>query len=343
MKVAVVCPYDLGVPGGGQDQAIRLTRWLTDAGTEAVLIGPGEGGPDGAVLVGRTTAVPVNRSQAPIVLDPRAGTRVRRALDEGFDVVHVHEPFVPVVGVAAMRAGGAPRVATFHADPPRWVRGAYRAGKGVLRSLLGPAVVTAVSPVAASAIDGLIEYRVIPNGIDTAEYATGPKEPHRVTFLGRDDRRKGLSVALEAWPAVKDAVPEAQLRVIGAHRSDRIDGVTFLGRVSEEQKRAELAAATIHVAPNLGAESFGLVVLEAMASAAAVVASELPAFSFVTGEAAVLTPPGDPVRLAGEVVRLLRHPGEAADLGAAGRRRSLEFDGAVVAEAYLGAYRDAIG
>jgi phosphatidyl-myo-inositol alpha-mannosyltransferase len=343
VKVAVVCPYDLGIPGGGQDQAIRLTRWLNEAGSEAVLIGPGTSGPSGAVLLGPTTTMAINRSRAPVMLDPRAGARVREALDTGFDVVHVNEPFVPVVGVAAMRAGGAARVATFHADPPGWVRSIYRAGKGMVRSLLGEAVVTAVSPVAASAIDGLIEYRVIPNGIDTTEYATGPKEPRLVTFLGRDDPRKGLSVALEAWPLIREAVADAELHVIGAERTGRIDGVTFLGRVSEQQKRAELAASTVHVAPNLGGESFGIAVLEAMASAAAVVASDLTAFSFVAADSAVLIPRGDARRLADEVVTLLLEPLRAADLGAAARQRSLDFDSEVVTAAYLEAYQDAIG
>jgi phosphatidyl-myo-inositol alpha-mannosyltransferase len=343
VRVAVVCPYDLGIPGGGQDQAIRLVRWLTEAGAEAVLIGPGVDGPPDAVLLGPTTTVPINRSRAPILLDPRTSRRLRSALDDGFDVVHVHEPFVPMVGPAAVRGGSAPRVATFHADPPRWLRSAYRGGATIVRRLLGDAVVTAVSPVAGSAIDGIVDYRVIPNGIDVADYATGPKEPARVTFLGRDDPRKGLSVALEAWPLIRRAVPEATLRVLGAHRSQQIDGVAFLGRVSEERKRAELAAAPVHVAPNLGGESFGVAALEAMASGAAVVASDIPAFSFVVGDAAVLVPPGNADRLAEEVVAVLTDPRRAGALGEAARQRSFEFDGAAIAAEYREAYEDAIG
>lgn len=342
MRVAVVCPYDLGVPGGVQDQAIRLVRWLSGAGADAVLIGPGSRAPEEAVLLGSTTAVPINRSRAPISLDPRAGRRLRTALDDGFDVVHVHEPLVPTVGIAAMRVG-APRVATFHADPPPWLRSAYRSGAGILRSLLGGAIVTAVSPIAASAIDGITEYRVIPNGIDVDDYTTGPKQPGRVTFLGRDDPRKGLAIMLEAWPAINAAVPDATLHVVGADGSATIDGVTFLGRVTEEVKRRELAASAVHVAPNLGAESFGIVVLEAMAAGAAIVASDLPAFAFVGGETAALTPPGDRTRLSEGVVRLLTDPSRAAERGAAARARAREFDGPIVAAEYLAAYEDALG
>ncbi len=343
MRVAVVCPYDLGRPGGGQDQATRLVRWLGDAGVEAVLIGPGRKGPDGAVLLGATTVIPINRSTAPVKLDPRVGAEVRKAV-EGFDVVHVHEPFVPMVGTAALRSTPAATVATFHADPPAWVRSAYRFGAvGIRAALRHVAVVTAVSPIAGSAIDGIVDYRIVPNGIDVADYETGPKTANRVTFLGRDDPRKGLSVLLDAWPRVRTAVPEASLVVLGAARDESIDGVAFRGRVSEKDKRAELAQSMVHVAPNPGSESFGIVVLEAMASGSAVVAADIPAFDFVAGGAALLVPPGDAVQLADRVVELLEQPDVASSLGASARKRSLAFDGPAVAAHYLAAYEDALG
>ncbi len=343
MKVAVVCPYDLGRPGGVQDQAIRLVRWLGDAGVEAVLIGPGMDGPNGAVLLGTTTVIPINRSTAPVKLDPRVGAAVRRAA-EGFDVVHVHEPLVPAVGTAALRTTTAATVATFHADPPRWVRGAYRIGVlGVRAALRHVGVVTAVSPIAGSAIDGIVDYRIIPNGIDVTDYKTEPKTPNRVTFLGRDDPRKGLSVLLAAWPRVRTAVPEASLVVLGAARDESIEGVVFRGWVSEEDKRAELARSVVHVAPNPGGESFGIVLLEAMASGSAVVASDIPAFDFVAAGTALLVPPGNAKELADRVVQLLHQPDAASSLGASARKRSLAFDGSAVASQYLAAYEDALG
>lgn len=343
MRVAVVCPYDLGRPGGGQDQAIRLVRWLGEAGTEALLVGPGTDGPDGAVLLGATTVVPMNRSTAPIKLDPRIAADVRTAVS-GFDVVHVHEPLVPIVATAALRTKAPATVATFHADPPGWVRGAYRVGRVALRAALrGVEIVTAVSPVAGSAIDGIVDYRIVPNGIDVGDYETGPKIPNRVTFLGRDDERKGLSVLLEAWSRISGEVPEATLHVLGAMRYEAIEGVTFLGRVSDEEKRMELASSMVHVAPNLGGESFGIVVLEAMAAESAVVASDLPAFRFVAGDAAVLVPVGDAAQLADRVIGLLADPGRASSIAAAGRTRSATFDGPAVAAQYLEVYEDALG
>jgi phosphatidylinositol alpha-mannosyltransferase len=326
-----------------QDQATGLVRWLGDAGVEAVLVGPGLDGPEGSVLLGATTVIPVNRSTAPIKLDPRVGAEVRNAV-KGFDVVHVHEPLVPFVGTAALRTKERATVATFHADPPGWVRGAYRIGAiGIRAALHHVDVVTAVSPIAGSPIDGIVDFRIVPNGIDVADYDIGPKTPNRVTFLGRDDSRKGLSVLLEAWPRVRRAVPGASLHVLGAARDESIDGASFLGRVSEVEKRAELAGSVVHVAPNLGAESFGIVVLEAMASGCAVVASDIPAFDFVAGGTALLVPPGDAVQLADRVVELLEQPDLASSMGASARKRSLAFGGSSVAAQYLAAYEDALG
>lgn len=341
MRVAVVCPYDLDVPGGVQDQTIRLVGWLGRAGIEASLIGPGREGPGGEVLPGHTTMLSINRSMAPVRLDPRVVGSVRRAL-AGFDVVHVHEPLVPMVSVGALTMSGPAKVSTFHADPPVWVRRLYRyGGQAIRQALHGVQVFTAVSPVAGSAIDGMVEYRIIPNGVDVGDYATGPTVRNRVTFLGRDDPRKGLSVILDAWPRIRAAVPEAELHVIGADRAE-VAGVTFLDRVVEEEKRHELAASEIHVAPNPGAESFGVVVLEAMAAGSAVVASAIPAFEYVSGGVATMVTPGDPMELGSAVIELLQDPARARSMGEAARQRSLDFDGAGVAAQYIEAYEDAL-
>ncbi len=338
----MVSPYDLGLPGGVQDQAERLVGWIREAGHEATLLGPGVEGPEGATLFGATMSIPANRSRAPVKLDPRIIGRVRRAVG-AFDAVHIHEPLVPSVSLAAMSTPGVAKVGTFHADPSGWVRGLYRYGRAALRLLLGGIdVFTAVSPVAASPLDGVVEYRIIPNGIDVGEYKTGPKEQGRVTFVGRDEPRKGLSVLLEAWPQVLAAVPGSTLHVVGA-KGPEGGGVRFLGRVNEEEKRRELAAAVVHCAPNLGGESFGISGLEAMAAGCAVVASALPGFEYVAGSSGAFVAPGDAGALADAVIRMLTEPDRAADAGTAARERALEFDGPVVAGRYLAAYEDAIG
>jgi phosphatidylinositol alpha-mannosyltransferase len=342
MKIGLVSPYDLGRPGGVQDQVIRLAGWLGDAGHEAIIVGPGTEGPDGAVLLGPTTGISANKANTPIRLDPRVGRRLTEALAH-VDVIHVHEPLMPAVSPAALRVPGPAKVATFHADPPTWVRRLYLHGrKGVRYAVRNAAVVTAVSPIAGSSIDGVVDYRIVPNGIDTSAYRAGPKVPGRVVFLGRDDERKGLQVLLDAWPAVTAHHPDATLHILGAIRETAPTGVRFFGWVDDTTKRDELAAATVFCAPNLGGESFGIIVAEAMASACAVVASSIPAFEHVAGDAAVFAMPGDATSLAGGIARLLAEPARAMALGRAAEARVQRFSGTSVAGEYVAAYRDAV-
>jgi phosphatidylinositol alpha-mannosyltransferase len=342
MKVGLVSPYDLGRPGGVQDQVIRLARWLSDAGHDPRVVGPGIEGPDGAILLGPTTVIPANRAKTPIRLDPRVGRELTAALSD-VDVIHVHEPLMPTVSPAALRVEGPAKVATFHADPPGWVRRLYRHGRsGVRLAVRNAAVVTAVSPIAGSSIDGVVEYRIIPNGIDVSRYKTGPKTPGRVAFLGRDDERKGLPVLLEAWPTVREAFPDATLSVLGASRDQPIEGVEFFGWVGDEAKEAELGSASVFCAPNLGGESFGIIVAEAMASGCAIVASAIPAFEHVAGPAARFVTPGDSDELAGQIVELLLDPDVGARLGATAEARVQRFDGSSVAAEYIAAYEDAV-
>jgi phosphatidylinositol alpha-mannosyltransferase len=343
MRIAVVCPYDLGAFGGVQGQVIALVGWLREAGHEAWAVSPGSGGPPGTRHVGRVISVPANRSRAPITFHPKAWARVREAV-QGAEVVHVHEPLVPVAGPAAALGAGAPRVGTFHADPGAVISRLYRGGAPLLRRVLRRlSVATAVSPVAAGAVGRLVEVRVVPNGLDTARYRpAGDKVPGRVVFIGRDDPRKGLDVLLQAWPLVRSAVPTAELRVVGAFRQSGPEGVMFLGRVDEEAKLRELAEAEVLCAPNLGGESFGLIVAEGMAAGCAVVASDLPAFRHVAGACARLTPVGDADAVARGLQAVLSDPAESSRRAGAGLREVARFDRAAVLEGYLTAYRDAL-
>ena len=342
MRVGLVSPYDLGRPGGVQDQVIRLAGWLRDAGHTPLIVGPGTEGPDGAILLGPTTVVPANRAKTPIRLDPRVGRDLAVALGD-VDVIHVHEPLMPAVSPAALRVEGPAKVATFHADPPAWVRRLYRHGRsGVRLAVRNAAVVTAVSPIAGSSIDGVVDYRIIPNGIDISRYEKGLKTAGRVAFLGRDDERKGLPVLLEAWPTVRDAVPTATLAVLGASRDQPMTGVEFFGWVGDEVKESELGSAAVFCAPNLGGESFGIIVAEAMASGCAIVASAIPAFEHVAGPTAVFAAPGDAEELAAQIIKLLLDPALAARLGSSAAKRVQRFDGSSVAADYVVAYEDAI-
>lgn len=343
MKIALVCPYDLGANGGVQDQVIRLSHWLSNLGHKTVIIGPGDDGPPGAVLVGSVKVIKANAASTPITLSPRASSRLKEAV-EAVDVVHIHEPLMPMVSIAASRLADKPTVGTFHADPPAWARRGYSALSPLVRRVLSNLdVVTTVSPVSRSAIEPFAHARIIPNGIDTAPYAPTAKTAGRVVFLGRDDARKGLDVLLEAWPAVRLGAPTATLHVMGAERDDPPDGVTYLGRVDENTKHAELATSEIFVAPNLGGESFGIIVAEGMASGNAVVASGIPAFLHVLGGAGTIVAPGDSDGFARAIITLLDDSSMRAQLGQKAIERVQRFDGQHVADLYLGAYEDAIG
>jgi len=344
VKIAIVCPYDLAAPGGVQDQVIGLVTHLGAAGHETWAVAPGRGGPFGTRHVGRTIRVPANRSQAPVSLSPRTPARVRAAVADA-DVVHVHEPLMPMTSLGVLRSGTPPSVGTFHADPGAVVRGVYRGAAPVLRRFAARlGVVTAVSETARSAIAHFADARIIPNAVDVAGYreGAGDRDSGRVLFIGRDEPRKGLDVLIDAWPLVRADHPGATLRVVGAVRDGGLDGVEYLGRVSEAQKRAELASAAILAAPNLGGESFGIVLIEGMAAGCAVVASDLDAFRAVAGEAGVLVEPGDSAALAAGLSGLIGDPGRAASVAATGSRVVERYAWARVSEAYLSAYRDAI-
>ncbi len=348
VNVAIVCPYDLGSNGGVQDQAVRMVGWLRELGNTVTLIGPGTQGPpdhplpDGTVLLGPTRVITANRSSTPIMLDPRVGTTLRGVMADT-DVVHIHEPLMPAVSVLATRIGDVPKVGTFHADPPTWVRRTYRGTGMVLRRVLSRIdVATATSPVSRSAIARFIDARIVPNGVEIAAYRPGTKRAGSVAFLGRDDPRKGLDVLLTAWPAVLEAVPRAHLTVMGASRDLSVPGVTYLGRVSEQEKADVLSTTEIYCAPNLGGESFGIVLVEAMASGCAVLASGIPAFAHVVSDAGALVAPQDPVGLASRIVSLLVDDTRREELQSAALVRAAEFEGRTVATLFEQAYHDAI-
>lgn len=340
MRVAVVCPYSIDVPGGVQGQAIGLVDGIRAAGHEAWLVAPGVIGAPRARLVGRPVQLRVNGSVAAVSLHPATVARVRRAVADA-DVVHVHEPFLPPTSPAAFLGPGPPAVGTFHADPSRTVRGLYRlAGRGLKRVIAELAAVTVVSSQAGSAVDHLIEGAVtIPNGIDTASYAVDvERHSHRVVFLGRDEPRKGLDVLLAAWPRVRNAVPGAELVVLGARRDESQEGIRYLGKSVGIAKRQQLAEASIYCAPNLGGESFGISLVEGMAAGCAPVVSDLRAFRFVAGEIARYAPVGDSTGLAEQLILSLLDPRETLERGTAAVRAAAAYDWKHVLPAYLDIY-----
>lgn len=336
LRVGLVSPYDLSVPGGVQSQVLGLAGYLEADGIEPVVIGPGLPPGVTGVDLGRSVAVPGNGSKVPIALDPRIRSKIREAA-EGVDVFHVHEPLMPLVSLFATRAG-PPVIATFHAAPGTLGRLAYRLTSPLMSWLLGnTAAVTAVSRTAASSLPKSLQVRIIPNGLNVGAMKTDvPRDPTRVSFLGRDEPRKGLDVLLAAWPQVSEAIPGATLTVMGADRGNA--GAEWLGRVDHPTKAQVLGSSAVFVAPQLGGESFGIVLLEAMAAGAAVLSSNLDAFVDVADGAARFFPVGDSTALAKGIVDVLGDPLECARLASAGLEVAARYDWQVVGASYRSLY-----
>lgn len=359
MKIGIVCPYAWDVPGGVQAHVRDQAETLMALGHVVSVITPVED-PDAlppyAVDGGRPRAVPYNGSVARLTFGVKATARVRRWIREGeFDVLHVHEPLAPSLGVLACWAARGPIVATVHSSIERsrvLVTGYYLAQTALEKI----SALVAVSEYARRTIvDHLgADAVLIPNGVRVEPFAQA--RPIRswpgpaIGFLGRmDEPRKGLPVLLSAFAAIRRAIPDATLVLVGPGDPEEVladvpadvrAAITCLGRVDEADKAAALASLDVYVAPNTGGESFGIVLLEAMAAGAPVVASALDAFVRVLdgGRCGVTFPVGDATALAEAVVELLGDEEERSRLEAAGRRRAAAYDWKAVAGDLLDVY-----
>lgn len=354
MRLALVCPYSLSRPGGVQTQVLGLARALRRLGVMAQVVAPADAPVElgGFKPVGTSIGVPANGSVAPVALGPGSFARTRSAIVDGsFDIVHVHEPLVPAVSVTAVAISGAPVVGTFHRSG---LGVGYRAVGLLARPLMARlARRFAVSEEAAStarrALGG--SYVVLENAVDTTRFAPlGPRPPRPnplVAFLGRHETRKGLPVLLDAFGMLQR---EAELEVAGegpetGELRERFAGngrVRWLGHLDEGSKADLLRRADIVCVPSTGGESFGLVLLEAMAAGAAVIASDLPGYRKVShhGAAAALVPPGDARALAMALEDLLGDAGGRRRLAEAGLEVAAAHDVSALAKSYLSHYEE---
>jgi phosphatidylinositol alpha-mannosyltransferase len=341
LRVALVCPYAVDVPGGVQGQVTALAGRLRKAGADVDVFAPGGRARPGFVSLGEPQCFSDNGAVTRTVVTPWQLAPVAR-LGAVYDVVHVHEPMLPPCAAAIMGTTAAV-VGTFHmsARDHRW----YRLFGPVVRRLWTRIdAAMAVSPSARDFVAAVLpgRYRIVPNAIDLdafpARFPRRLRGERRLLFVGRDDERKGLDVLLRAFARMRTP---ARLDVAGAD-VPAVPGVHAHGPVSEDRLRALRAQADVVCAPSLGGESFGLVVLEGMAAGAAVVASDLPAYRRVLPpDCGALVPPGDPDALAGALDALLARPDRLDAMGAAGRRAARRYDWSTVLPAILDAYTDA--
>ena len=354
MRIAQVCGYSLTPPGGVQAQVLGLSRSLRALGHQVRVLAPCDGPPPdpGVTMLGKSVPFATNGSVAPIAPDPACALRTIRALwDEEFDVVHIHEPLVPGPPVTALLVSDR-AIGTFH-----------RAGTDTIYSMLGRALgrpmanrLRARAAVSVDARDTAAhvlggDYELLFNGIELERFAKAeqrPVESPTILFLGRHEPRKGLEVLLEA--ACRDRLPGDVTIWIGgegpetdALRERYADNhrLEWLGRLTEEEKAARFRSADVFCSPAVSGESFGVVLLEAMAASTAVVASDIPGHRNVIAndeEHGVLVPPGDPDALAAALRRVLSDGVLRRQLVEGGEARAAEFSMDHLAELYLELY-----
>lgn len=352
MRVGLVCPYSLTIPGGVQGQVLGLARELRSLGHDVRVIAPSDGAPpDGGVTaVGRSVPLATNGSVAPIAPDVPCALRTIRALrDEEFDVLHLHEPLTPGPTTTTMLFHqDTPMIGTFHRSGPST---AYKLLRplvrwGTRRLALRCAVSRDALETAHDALGG--EYDLLFNGIEIERFAKAtpaPTDGPTILFVGRHEPRKGLGTLLAAMaqlPAdvrlwVTSEGPEtAELRQ--RYGSDR--RIEWLGRVSDDEKASLLVGADVFCAPSLHGESFGVVLLEGMAARTPIVASDIDGYRRVArdGADALLVPPAEPNALAAALRRALAGGPDIDRLVASGEQRANEFAMALLAELYAERY-----
>ena len=356
MRVLLVSPYSLSVFGGVQGQVLGLARSLRELGVDARVVAPCDGPPPerGIVTVGPSTNFYSNGSIAPIASGKPVARRTleaRRVMDP--DVIHLHEPLVPGPTQTLLMSADEPLVGTFHSSYMGRVNPWYAVFRPPLKRWVGRLTIrTAVSEqagqLAQQSFDG--DYEIVPNGVDVAHFAKAtpwPTERPAILFVGRHEPRKGLDVLLEAFASLeRDAVlwvagdgPETD-----ALRDRNIANVEWLGRVSDDEKARRLRAASVFCAPALGGESFGIVLLEAMAANTAVVASDIDGFRNVAraDRDAILVDPRDVTALQRALRRVLDDPIRRAEMVASGEQRAGEFSLRQLAERFVALYETAI-
>ncbi len=351
LRVAMICPYSLSVPGGVQAQVMGLARELRKMGIEVRVLAPCDGPPPATFVtpLGNSLPTSANGSMAPLAPDPSCSLRTMRALgDEQFDVLHLHEPFIPGPTQTAMLLHPAPVVATFHAAGES---ASYR----YLRLSIKPAAnniahAVAVSKDAAELVHRYIggDYEILYNGVELDAYRGAPAHPTTgptIFFCGRHEERKGLDILLTAveqlgadvrvW--VGSTGPDTarlQARFAGDSR------IEWLGRLTDADKMARLRGADVFCAPSLYGESFGVVLIEAMAANTAIVASGLDGYRNVATDDvdALLVEPGDVNALALGLKRVLYEPGLSDRLQLAGSHRAEDFSMTTLAGRYAQHY-----
>ena len=362
-RIGIVCPYGWDTPGGVQSHVGDLAQYLIRQGHFVSVLAPAideENLPDFVTSAGRPIAIPYNGAVARVLFGPIAFSRVRQWIANGnFDVLHLHEPAIPSISLLACWAAEGPMVGTFHAAAKR------QKVTFAVAPILEPVIekLTARIAVSEAARETLTEHLetdaiVVPNGIYADLYRDGVIDQrwtgNTLGFIGRfEEKRKGLDVLLAALPSIIAKFPDLKVFVAGPGDAQEVlkeidpylhSRFEFLGRISESEKANFLASVGLYIAPNTGGESFGIILAEALAGGASVVASDIPAFDSLLGHGAygTLFASEDSQDLAKKVIALLGDEESRRAIAQRGKKYAQEFDWDVVAEKIYDVYEMAM-
>lgn len=363
LKIGIVCPYSWDTPGGVQNHIRDLAEFLISAGHDVSVLAPAIDEtllPDYVTSAGKPISIPYNGAVARVLFGPVAFSRVRTWISEGeFDLLHLHEPAIPSISLLACWAGDGPMVGTFHAAAKRQ-KIIFAIGP-----ILEPAIEKLSARIAVSEAARLTltdhldtDAVVIPNGIYTEKFKQGVPQSkwqgNTLGFIGRfEEPRKGLKVLMDALPVIARFAPDVRVLVAGPGDPQEIlkeidpqlrYRFEFLGRITEQEKADFMSSISLYVAPNTGGESFGIIVAEALAGGACVVASDIPAFDDLLGHGqfGALFANEISTELAKIVIDLLRDVDKRKQLSIAGTARAEKFDWNVVAEQIFSIYEMAM-
>ena len=362
-RIGIVCPYGWDTPGGVQSHVRDLAEYLIREGHFVSVLAPAiddENLPHYVTSAGRPISIPYNGAVARVLFGPIAFSRVRHWISQGdFDVLHLHEPAIPSISLLACWAAEGPLVGTFHAAAKR------QKVTFAVAPFLEPVIekLNARIAVSEAARETLTEHLdtdaiVVPNGIYASLYRDGKLDErwtgNTLGFIGRfEEPRKGLSVLTQALPAIIAEFPDVKIFVAGPGESSDIlkdiqsslrSRFTFMGRISEEEKANFLASVGLYIAPNTGGESFGIILAEALAAGASVVASDIPAFDSLLGHGdyGTLFQSENSDDLAMKVIELLKDSARRRAIADRGKIYAQSFDWDVVADKIYDVYQMAM-
>jgi len=363
LKIGIVCPYSWDTPGGVQNHIRDLAEFLIESGHDVSVLAPvidESDLPEYVVNAGKPISIPYNGAVARVLFGPVAFARVRQWISQGeFDLLHLHEPAIPSISLLACWAADGPMVGTFHAAAKRQ-KIIFAIGP-----ILEPAIEKLSARIAVSEAARLTltdhldtDAVIIPNGIYANRYTDGKTiekwSGNTIGFIGRfEEPRKGLSVLVDALPVISRFAPDVKIFVAGPGDPAKvIEGIDpqlrqrfeFLGKITESEKADFMSSVAVYVAPNTGGESFGIILAEALAGGACVVASDIPAFDDLLGhgEFGALFESESSTELAKVVIDLLRDETKRKELSARGKERSKKFDWTVVAQQIYSVYEMSI-